>query len=433
MSVTDRVRLDAMSRVKRGELTVVAAAELMGVSVRQARRVWKRFRAEGDRGLVHRLRGRQSNRRLGDDVRARAVKLHQERYADFGPTLACEKLAGEGLALSPDTLTALLKERGLWQCRRRRGKHRKRRERRASFGSMLQMDGSHHEWFEGRGPRCVLMVIVDDATGRTWARFYPAETTGAAFDAFGRWATLHGLPRSLYVDRHAIYRDEGRPDRPTQFGRAMAELGVELICAHSPQAKGRVERRHAVFQDRLVKELRLRGIRDMAQANALLAGSFLADLNRRYAIEPAAKQDLHRAVPAEVVLDEVLCVRAERVVGQDWCVRWDSRWLQIGAEHAALELPRRRVLVRELADRRLLLDHQGRRLSFTELPARPAPATKRRKRAVVNNRRWKPDQTHPWKKNRVNRGPAVGPRPPAGHPAPATPPRDVQPGRKKAG
>jgi hypothetical protein len=434
MSVTDRVRLDAMGRVKRGELTVVAAADLMGVSLRQARRVWKRFRAEGDCGLVHRLRGRSSNRRLSDDVRARAVKLHQERYADFGPTLACEKLAGEGLALSPDTLTALLKERGLWQHRRRRGKHRKRRERRASFGSMLQMDGSHHDWFEGRGPRCVLMVIVDDATGRTWARFYPAETTGAAFDAFGRWVAKHGLPRSLYVDRHAIYRDdEGRPDRPTQFGRAMAELGVELICAHSPQAKGRVERRHAVFQDRLVKELRLRGIRDMAQANALLAGSFLDDLNRRYAIEPAAGEDLHRAVPAGVALGEVLCVRAERVVGQDWCVRWDSRWLQIGAEHAALELPRRRVLVRELADRRLLVEHRGRRLSFTELSARPVAAKPERpKKVIVNNRRWKPDRDHPWKKNRSNGGPAVGPRRPAGHPAPATPPRDVQPRRKKA-
>jgi transposase len=428
MSVTERVRLDAMGRVKRGELTVVEAAGLMGLSLRQARRVWKRFRAEGDGGLVHRLRGRASNRRLSEDVRARAVKLHQERYADFGPTFACEKLAAEqGLALSPDTLTALLKERGLWQRRRRRGRHRKRRERRASFGSMLQMDGSHHDWFEGRGPRCVLMVIVDDATGRTWARFYPAETTGAAFDAFGRWATRHGLPRSLYVDRHSIYRDEGRPGRPTQFGRAMAELGVELICAHSPQAKGRVERRHAVFQDRLVKELRLRGIRDMAQANALLEGSFLADLDRRYAIEPAAEQDLHRPLPAGVVLEEVLCVRAERVVGQDWCVRWASRWLQIGDGHAALRLPRRRVLVRELAGGRLLLEHRGQRLGFTELPARPAPA--KPKKVIVNNRRWKPDETHPWKKKS---GPAVGPRPPV-NAAPAAPARRSPAGRPKAG
>jgi hypothetical protein len=427
MSVTDRVRLDAMGRVTRGELTVVAAAGLMGISLRQARRVWKRFRAEGDGGLVHRLRGRASNRRLGEEVRARAVKLHQERYADFGPTLACEKLAGEGLALSPDTLTALLKERGLWQRRRRRGRHRKRRERRASFGSMLQVDGSHHDWFEGRAGRCVLMVIIDDATGRTYARFYPAETTAAAFDAFGRWVAKHGLPRSLYVDRHAIYRDEDHPERPTQFGRAMKELGVELILAHSPQAKGRVERRHAVFQDRLVKELRLRGIRDMHQANALLDGSFLAHLNRRYAIDPAAEEDLHRPPGAGVVPEEVLCVHAERVVGRDWCVRWANRWLQITAGHAALDLPRRRVLVRELAGGRLLLEHRGQRLCFTELAARPAPA--KPKKVIVNNRRWRPDETHPWKKRS---GPAVGPRPPV-NPAPAAPARGLPAARKKAG
>jgi hypothetical protein len=290
------------------------------------------------------------------------------------------------------------------------------------------MDGSHHDWFEGRGPKCVLMVIVDDATSRTWARFYPAETTAAAFDAFGRWAGRHGLPRSLYVDRHGIYRDEDHPERPTQFGRAMKELGVELIRARSPQAKGRVERKHAVFQDRLVKELRLRGIRDMAQANALLDGSFLDDLNRRYAIDPADDQDLHRALGPGVILGEVLCVRDERVVGQDWCVRWDNRWLQIGDSHAGLRLPRRRVLVRELADGRLLLEHQGQRLGFTELPARPAKA-KRRKKAIINNRRWKPDESHPW---RGKGGPAVGPRPPV-NPATAAPARGSRAARRKAG
>ena len=167
MSLDERVRLEAMGRVKRGELTVVESAELMGVSLRQARRIWKRFKGQGDKGLVHQLRGRPSNRRLSQDVLERAVKRHQERYADFGPTLACEKLGEEGLKLSPDTLTALLKERGLWQRVRRRGRHRKRRERRACLGSMVQMDGSHHDWFEGRGQRCVLMVMIDDATNRT--------------------------------------------------------------------------------------------------------------------------------------------------------------------------------------------------------------------------------------------------------------------------
>jgi len=286
MSCKERIRMESLSRVKRGELTVVAASELMGLSLRQSRRVWKRFKEFGDVGLVHRLRGRVSNQRFDEEFRARVVKRHQERYADFGPTLACEKLAEEDLELSPNTLTAMLKERGLWQRRRRRGRHRCRRERRASFGSMVQMDGSHHDGFEGRADQCVLRVVSDDATHRTYARFYPAQTTEAAFDVLGRWVRKHGWPRSVYVDRHGIYRDEDPPEKPTQFGRAMKEQGVELILAHSPQAKGRGERRNAVFQDRLVKEMRLRKICDMAQGNALLESLFLDDLNRRYAVLP---------------------------------------------------------------------------------------------------------------------------------------------------
>lgn len=407
--------MEALGRVKRGELTVAAAAEVMGLSLRQARRVWKRFGAEGDGGLVHRLRGRAGNRRLSRDVRERAVKLHQEKYADFGPTLACEKLAEEhGLDLSPDTLTALLKERGLWERRRRRGRHRKRRERRARFGSLVQMDGSVHDWFEGRGPKCVLMVLVDDATGRTFARFYPAETTRAAFDAFGRWAQSHGLPRGLYVDRHSIYRDEDHPEKPTQFGRAMEGLGVELICAHSPQAKGRVERRNGLFQDRLVKEMRLRGISDTGRANDLLEGRFLDDLNRRYAVAAAKAGDLHRPAPPD--LGEVLCAWEERVVGNDWCVRWNNRWLQIDKAHAALGLPRKKVTVKEPACGGLVVEHKGVRLGYEEVGVRPPKA--RARRPVVNNRRYKPAAGHPW-----NRDP-VGKASRRVSPAPAAPARD---------
>ena len=425
MSMDERDRLEVLGRVKRGELTVVAASGLLGLSLRQARRVWKRFRAEGAKGLVHGLRSRSSNHRFAEEFRAQVVKRHQERYPDFGPTFACEKLAEEGLVLSPDTLVAILKERHLWVRRRRHGKHRKRRERRACFGSMVQMDGSHHDWFEGRSQKCVLMVLIDDASNVTWARFYAAETTEAAFDVFGRWVGRYGLPRAVYVDRHGIYRDEEHPQKPTLFGRAMKELGVELIRAHSPQAKGRVERRNAVFQDRLVKELRLRNIRDMSQANVFLESLFLADLNRRYAVKPAKGLDLHRAVAAGVVLEEVLCVQEERVVGQDWCVRWRGRWLQIACEHASLRLPGRRVVVRQRADGQLLVDHQGQRLSVRELPARPTPP--KVKKAVVNNRRYQPPADHPWNRDPVGRGvPRVSL-------APAAPARDLHAAKRKAG
>jgi hypothetical protein len=423
MSAIERVRLEAFCRVKRGELTVVAAAGLAGLSVRQGRRVWKRFKELGDAGLMHQLRGRRSNRGLPDETRDLVVKLHQERYADFGPTLACEKLAEHDLVLSPDTLSSLLKERGLWQRKRRRGRHRKRRERRACFGSLVQMDGSHHDWFEGRCGKCVLMVMIDDATNRTYARLYPAETTDAAFDVFSRWVKRQGIPRSLYVDRHSIYRDEDHPDRPTQFGRAMKDLSVELIQAHSPQAKGRVERRNAVFQDRFVKEMRLRNISSMEQANVFLEGKFLEELNGRFAVSARQLQDLHRVVEAGVVLEEVLCVAEARVVGQDWCVRWRSRWLQIVVGHASLNLPRKKVLVKHRADGEVIVEHKGERLTFEELRSKPV-APKPRK-VIVNNRRWKPGAGHPW-----NKEPAVAAAPRRSL-ASATPQRDFHAGKKR--
>jgi hypothetical protein len=295
------------------------------------------------------------------------------------------------------------------------------------------MDGSHHDWFEGRAGKCVLMVLIDDATSRTYARFYPAETTEAAFDAFGRWAKLHGLPPAFYVDRHGIYRDEDHPEKPTQCGRAMKDLGVELILAHSPQAKGRVERRNAVFQDRLVKELRLRNISDMEQANGLLESCFLKELNSRYAVEAKREQDLHRPAAQVLnegqILEEVLCVQEDRVVGQDWCVRWRNRWLQIDAAHAGLALAGKRVVVKQRGDGRLAVEatgqHKGQRLSWRELPARPAPP--RRRPAIVNNRRWKPPVDHPWKRTSARR---ADPRVSL---APAAPARDLHADKTRTG
>lgn len=389
MSAKERRRMETLARVKRGELTVVAAATLEGLSLRQMRRLWKRYRVDGEAGLVHRSRGRPGNRRMDDELRARIVKRHQERYRDFGPTLACEKLAEDGLTVSPDTLVTLLKERGLHTPRRRRKPHRRRRERRACFGEMLQMDGSHHDWFENGRP-CCLMVIVDDATNHCIARLFEAETTEAAFETLRRWASTHGLPRAVYVDRHAIYRNEARADQLTQFARAMKQLGVELICAHSPQAKGRVERRHAVFQDRLVKELRLRNIRTIDEANRVLEGVFLPQLNRRLAVTPRVEHDAHRPVtPAE--LEAALCVQGDRVVSRDGCVRWQNRWLQLSPGQV---LPGRAVRIRHHADNRLTAHVGERMLCSTELPARPAPV--KPEKVIVNNRRWRPPPTHPW-------------------------------------
>ena len=268
MSRKVRQRLEVFGRVKRDEITLVRAAEWWKLSEQQARRIYQRFLKDKDGGLVHRLRGRASNRRLGEAMRKRIVARHQERYADFGPTHACENLAEDGLFVSADTLTRLLKEAGVWTRLRPVRKHRSGRERRACFGEMVQRDGSPHDWVEGRGPKCVLMDRVIDATGRTHAKFFAEETTRAAFESFGEWIALHGVPRRVYVDRDSIYRSDRSPTLEeelagevplTQFGRAMKELGVVLIKSHSPQAKGRVERKNRTMQDRLVKEMQTVG------------------------------------------------------------------------------------------------------------------------------------------------------------------------------
>src|SRR5664280_321116 len=289
MSRKERERLTVMVGVTERELTLVQASELMGVGYRQSKRIWKRYQADGDAGLVHRLRGKPSARRKPAALRAQALARYAEaRYADFGPTLMAEQLLKEKLVVDHETLRRWRLAEGTHAVRRRKQQHRQWRERKPCFGAMVQLDCSHHDWFEGRGPQCVLMVMVDDATNRMRARFFAEETTHASYDVLAGWARKHGLPASLYVDRDSIYRCEGvesiaeqlagKQPQP-QFGRAMEQLGIELILANSPQAKGRVERMNGTLQDRLVKELRLAGINDMESANKYLRQKFLSDLN----------------------------------------------------------------------------------------------------------------------------------------------------------
>ena len=398
MSRKERQRLEVMGRVKRKEITLVRAAEWLKVTARQAHRIHRRFLDEKDAGLVHRLRGRASNRRLDEETRRKILARHQERYADFGPTHACEKLVEEGFAISADTLTRLLKEAGLWRAMRKGRKHRSRRPRRECFGEMLQMDGSPHDWFEGRGPRCVLMDLVDDATGETHAVLFEEETTRAAFESFGEWVVLHGLPRAVYSDRDSIYRSDRAPTaeedavgaKPaTQFGRAMKELGVTLIMAHSPQAKGRVERKNRTIQDRLVKEFRLAGVSTIEAGNVFLKADFLPKLNASQRVAPKRKTDAHRRVPRGMKLAEVLCFHQTRTVGEDWCVRYENRWFQIDKRHTRLQLAGKHVTVRELLDGTILLLSEQTHLEHRELPE--APTKPRIKKAIVNNKPWKPN------------------------------------------
>ena len=359
MSQKERRRLELLARVRDEQLSLVEVAALLPLSYRHCKRIWRRYQDEGDAGLVHRLRGRPSSRRIADANRRAILDLYETHYDGFGPTLAAEKLAQrDGQHVDHETLRRWLITDGQWQRQRKRGRHRQRRERRAQRGALVQIDGSDHDWFEGRGPRAVLMVLIDDATNRTYARFYEAEDTRAAFDVFGRYYDHYGLPQALYADLDSIYRVNApaalvaQPPPLTQFGRAMKQLGVQIVPAYSPQAKGRVERRHGVFQDRLVKELRLAGIQTLAAANDYLEQTFLTDLNARFTVAPASEVNLHRTLPHGTRLAEVLCWEEERVVARAWTLRWEGRAYQIQKRHAALRLVWRRVVVRELLDGR---------------------------------------------------------------------------------
>jgi hypothetical protein len=404
MSSKERKRMLLLAEVKKGTMSLAEAARVMAVCYRQGKRIWQRFKRAGDSGLVHRSRGKPGTRRKGGRFRQQVLARFGKRYSDFGPTFAAEKLQEEGLAVDHETLRRWLIAKGSWTVGRKRHKHRAWRERKECFGQMAQLDGSHHDWFEGRRAKAVLMVMIDDATNQTAAWFAEEETTEASYAVFERWVRKHGLPASVYVDRDSIYRCErvatvqeqiAGEEPYTQFGRAMERLGVRLILANSPQAKGRVERRNGLLQDRLVKELRLAGISDLASANEFLEKKFLPSLNAKFRVQPRSEVDVHRR--CDLRLQEVLCWEETRVVGKDWTVAWKGCWFQIEAEHERLNLVRRPVVVRRLRDGAVHLLYGGRKLRWKELPARPqkVPIEPRK----VKRRAWvKPEKDHPWRR-----------------------------------
>jgi hypothetical protein len=403
MSMKERVRLQAFSRVKRGEMSVAKAGGVLGISERQARRIWKRYQRDGDAGLVHRLRGRVGNA-LHREVRGKALDLCRTKYADFGSALAAEYLQSHGIVVPRQTLWRWRRIAGDLAAVRRAAKHRIRRERRSCMGELVQMDGSTHDWFEGRRATCVLFVMIDDATSRLFCRFYESEDTVSAFALFGGYVRKHGLPAALYVDKDSIYRvndplarEHGRQRGQvplTQFGRAMGQLAVEVICANSPQAKGRVERVNGTLQDRLVKAMRLAGISTIAQANEFLQRQFLPEHNRRFALLAASPIDVHRKVPSGLALPEILCIQEQRIVGRDWCVTYKQQVLQLDKRHEKMALAGRQITVLEMASGQLRLMYRGRRLRWREAPARRV--TQQPPQRPAANVRWRPPVSHPW-------------------------------------
>src|SRR6202158_4466492 len=402
-----------MGRGKARSLRVGEAAELLELSYRQAKRIWSRYRAGGAQALQHGNCGRVSNRAYAAGFRGLVLEQVQARYADFGRTLAPEHLASDdGLEVQAETLRRWMKAAGLWQRQRRRKPYRQRREAKAHFGELVQLDGSFHEWLEKRGPQGCFMNMADDATAKALGRFSEQETTWAAAAVLRRWIERYGVPWALYTDWKNVYvRPPNAQERMrgeeavTQFGRICAKLGIRIIAASSPQAKGRVERAHGTHQDRLVKKLRLGGIVNYEQANAYLEKHYLAEHNRRYAHAAAEPADYHRRRPTARQLDEVFWLEEERVVSEDWVVRYNNRLLQLQRQSQHWAPAKSRVLVRENEAGEVAIHYRNQRLGFRELTAAskalsegrgaapsPAPPSPKLRRSLP------PASNHPWRK-----------------------------------
>ena len=394
-------RLHVIRKVMERELTQVEAAEILSLSERQIGRIVKRIREEGDKGIQHRSRGKESCRRLPKKLKDRVVELYMRSYKGFGPTFTAEKLYEfDDIDLSKETVRKWLIEAGQWQKGRKTRTHRQWRERKWHCGQMVQMDGSHHDWFEGRRPKCVLMGYIDDATGRIFCRFYEYEGTIPAMDSFKRYIKAHGIPMSVYFDKHTTYKSPAEPsiedeingtEPLSEFGRALRELGVDLIHAHSPQAKGRVERMFNTLQDRLVKEMTLRGINTIEEANKFLKG-YLSSHNKRFAVKPKEQNDLHRDIPKGLNLDKILCIRTKRALRNDSTIAHNGKLYQIQEA-----IKSKKVLVQERVSGKMLITHNDVSLKFKEITSRPEKKQKP-VRVFWHRRGCTPSSDHPWRK-----------------------------------
>ncbi len=412
MSQRERDVLNVMPPVLDGQRSQDEAARLLTRGVRQVRRIQQKLDAGGDAALVHGLRGKPSNHRHASTHRQQVLKAYRSRYPDFGPTPAREKLAAEGRSVGVETLRRGLLAAGLWERRRHRDPHRRRRPRRSCFGELVQMDASIHDWLEGRGEQVVLITMIDDAASRVIARFYPAGTVESHMDLLERWLREFGRPLALYTDRHSIFEphEKGQPvadpEPTTQFGRALEELDVELIRGHSPQAKGRVERSFGTAQDRWVKELRLAEAKTCASANRVLE-KVVPDHNRRFAKSASKPADAHRRLGASHRLESIRSIQSERVVSNDYVVRLGNRHYQLLPPVYPGERGGR-VVVEVRRDRSVVIRFGKRELPHRETRATPgggadesAPKKAGGPQPRSASEPSNPRADHPWRKRVV--------------------------------
>lgn len=340
MSQKELKRVKVINEVINKNLTQKEAAEKIDISERQIRRLLIRVEEKGDKGLAHKLRGKKSNRRYPEDEKENILEICRAKYVGFGPTLCMEKLSEKDKKkISDETLRKWFVKEGIEYKGRRKGKKfRQWRERKEYFGEMIQMDGSHHDWLEGRGPKMVLMAFIDDATGKIFCMFYVYEGTIPALDIMKRYIKRYGIPHSVYLDKHSTYKSTGKLSIEdelagkqvplSQYGRALKELGINIIHANSPQAKGRVERLFGTLQDRLIKEMRLENIVSMEEANKFLK-KYMPIFNKKFGVKAAKERDLHLEISEGINLDMIFCIKTERVLRKDFTVNHDKKSYQV--------------------------------------------------------------------------------------------------------
>jgi transposase len=407
MTQEELKRLHVVRKAMEKAITQAEAAKLIGVSLRQFQRLIKSVREEGDEAVIHKGRGSKPNNTFPVFVKERALRLYRKRYFDFGPTLASEKLLElDNVRVNDETLRLWLIENNIPYKKRRKRPHRQWRERRACSGEMVQIDGSHHDWFEGRGPKCVFMGYIDDATGKPFGRFYQYEGTLPAMDSFKRYIKKYGIPLSVYLDKHTTYKSTKKPTiedqlngtKPmSQFARALTELGVKIIYANTPQAKGRIERLFNTLQDRLIKEMRLRDISTISEANKFL-GAYLSAYARRFSVKPAGDADMHRPVLEGVDLDKIFRVKNPRGLRNDNTISHNGKLYQVEDK-----VNSKIVIVEEKLSGKMVVTHNDRTLKFNQITKRPEKAEPEIEiKKEARKKKYKPPADHPWRKYRFN-------------------------------
>lgn len=399
MSNKELNQINIIEKLKRGEISRKTAAEVLGRARRTISRRLKRYCKDGPAGLVHRSAGKPGNRSYDPAKKEIILKLLTTKYVGFGPTFASEKLAEhDNIIINRETLRRFMIKNGLWQKKRKRTKHRKWRERKEHFGQMLQLDGSPHRWVAGSSVYWTLMMFIDDATGKIFARFYKNESYESVADCTKQYIQKYGKPISIYADRGSVFKVNAKNennDAITQYERALSELAIQLIPAYSPQAKGRVERGFQTHQDRLVKEMQLRGIRSMDEANAFLEQEYILKHNEKYSCQPKERADLHRKhnIPN---LDDIFAVITERKVTNDWTIRYKNQILQLDTNRPAIVKPKDTVIVRERLNGTFFITIRSERINHYEIQKQ----TKQKNAETYNNQAfYRPPINHPWRQS----------------------------------